>query len=91
MFSQMFGYWNKQQAADSNIIQLRFILKCTKDQSTHFCDCFLVYKLNFQHKDRGLTKFHAGSEQSLVCVVIINFIYRNVKNNNAAYHAFVKY
>ena len=87
----MFGYWNKQQAADSNIIQLRFILKCTKDQSTHFCDCFLVYKLNFQHKDRGLTKFHAGSEQSLVCVVIINFIYPNVKNNNAAYHAFGKY
>jgi len=87
----MFGYWNKQQSADSNIIRWRFKLKCTKDQSTHFCDCFLVYKLNFQHEDRGLTKFHAGSEQSLVCVVIINFIYPNVKNNNAAYHAFGKY
>jgi len=31
MFSQMFGYWNKQQSADSNIIRWRFKLKCTKD------------------------------------------------------------
>ena len=91
MFSQIFGYRNKQQSADSNIIQLRFTLKCTKDQSSHFCDCSLVSKLTFQHHDRSLTKFHAGSEQSLVCVVIINFMYPIVKNNNAAYHAFVKY
>jgi len=91
MLSQIFCHWNKQQSADSNIIQLNFILKCTKDQSSHFCDCFLVSKLVFQHHDRVLTKFHAGSEQPLVCVVIRNFIYPNVENNNTAYHAFGKY
>jgi len=67
------------------------MLKCTKDQSSHFCDCFLVSKLIFQIHDSGLAKFHAGSEQPLVCVVIINFIYPNVKSNNTAYHAFGKY
>jgi len=67
------------------------MLKCTKDQSSHFCDCFLVSKLIFQHHDSGLTKFHAGSEQPLVCVVIINFVYPTVKNNNTAYYAFGKY
>jgi len=80
-----------QQYADKNIIQFHFILKCTKDQSSHFCDCFLVSKWIFQHHDRGLTKFHAGSEKPLVCVVIINFIYPTVKNKNTAYHAFGKY
>jgi len=91
MLSQTFCYWNKQQFADSNKIQFHFILKCTKDQSSHFCDCFLVSKWIFQHHDRDLTKFHAGYEQPLVCVVIINFIYPTVKNNNTAYHAFGKY
>jgi len=91
MLSQIFCYWNKQQSADSNIIQFQFILKCTKDQSFHFCDCFLISKLIFQHRDRGLTKFHAGSEQQLVCVVMINFVYLTVKNNNTACHAFGKY
>ena len=30
--------------------------------------------MNFQRHDRGLTKFHAGSEQTLVCVVIKNSV-----------------
>jgi len=38
-----------------------------------------------------MTKFHSRSEQPLVCFVIINVIYPNVKNNNTAYHAFGKY
>jgi len=91
MLSQTFRYWNKQQSVDSNIIQFHFILKCTKDQSSHFRDSFLVSKWIFHHHDRGLTKFHAGSEQSLVCVVTINFDYPTVKNNDTAYHAFGKY
>jgi len=91
MLSQTFRYWNKQQSVDSNIIQFHFILKCTKDQSFHFRDSFLVSKWIFHHHDRGLTKFHAGSEQSLVCVVTINFDYPTVKNNDTAYHAFGKY
>jgi len=62
------------------MIQLHFILKCTKGQSSHFCDCFLVSKLIFQLHDRGLAKFHAVSEQPLVCDVIIIFIYPNVKS-----------
>jgi len=44
-----------------------------------------------QHHDRGLTKFHAGSEQPLMCVVISNSSYPAVKNNNTAYYAFGKY
>ena len=76
MLSQTFCYWDKKQSADSNIIQFHLTLKCTKDQSSHFCDCF---KRIFQHHDRGLTIFHAGSEQPLVCVVIINFIYPTSK------------
>ena len=52
---------------------------------------FLSFEMSFQHHDRDLTKFHAGSEQPLVFVVIINFIYPTVKNNNTAYHAFGKY
>jgi len=47
-----------QQSADSNIIQFHLTLKCTKDQSSHFCDCFLVSKWIFQYHDRGLTTFH---------------------------------
>jgi len=46
--------------------------------------------MNFYH-DRGLSKFHAGSEQLLVWVVINNCSYLTVKNNNPAYHAFGKY
>jgi len=79
MLSQTFCYWNKQQFADSNIIQFHLTLKCTKDQSSHFSDCFLVSKLIFQYHDRGLTTFHAGCEQPLVCAVIINFIYPTSK------------
>jgi len=47
MFSQTFCYWDKQQSAESNIIQF---LNCTKDQSSHFCDCYLVSKWIFQHR-----------------------------------------
>ena len=76
-----------------NIIQLHLTLKCTKDQSSDFCDCFLVSKWIFQHYvyDHCLTKFHTGSEQPLVCVVINNASYPTVNNNNTAYHAFGKY
>jgi len=49
---------------------------------------FLLWKWVFQYYDRGLTKFHAGSKQTLVCVVINNSSYPTVKNNNTAYHAF---
>jgi len=72
MLSQTFCYWDKQQSADSNIFQFHLTLKCTKDQSSHFSDCFLVSKWIFQNYDRGLTEFHAGPEQLLVCVVINN-------------------
>jgi len=93
MLSQTFCLWDKQQSAetDSNIIQFYLTLKCMKDQSSQFCDYFLVSKYIFQHHDRVLTKFHAGSEQPLVCVVINNSSYSSVKNNHSAYHAFRKY
>jgi len=91
MISQTFRYLNKQKSADSNIIQLHLTLKCTKDQSSHFCDRFLFSKWVFQHCDHWLTKFHAGSEEHLVCVVINNSNYPTVKNNNTAYRAFGKY
>ena len=56
---------------------------------------FLGFEMNwifeFSTLPRDLTKFHAGSEQPLVCVVIISFIYPTVKNNNTTYHAFGKY
>jgi len=91
MLSETFGYWENQQSADSNVIQFHLALKCTKDQSSHFCDYFLVSKCIFQHHDRGLTKFHSGSEQPLVCVVIRNSCYSTLKNNNKAYHVFGKY
>ena len=79
MLSQTFCYWGKQQSADNNIIQLHLTLKCTKDKSYHFCDCFLVSKWIFQHHESGLAKFHAGSEQTLVYVVINNSSYRLLK------------
>ena len=55
-------HWDKQQSADNNVIQFHLTLKSTKDQSSHFCDCFLISEWIFQHHDRGLNKFHAGSE-----------------------------
>ena len=91
MLSQTFFYWDKQQSPDSNIIQFHLTLKCTKDQSFLFCDCFLVSKWVFQHHDHCLIKFHAGSAQRLMCVVINNSSYPTFKNNNTAYHAFGKY
>jgi len=90
MLSQTFCYWDEKQSADGNIIQFRLTLKCTKDQSFNFCDYFLVSKLIFHQHDRGLPKFHAGSEQLLVCVVINNCSYPAVKKNNTAYHTFGK-
>jgi len=77
MPSQTFWHWDKKQSADSNVIQFHLTLKCTKDQSSRFCDFFLASKWFFQHHDRNLTKFHAESEQPLVCVVINNFIVAN--------------
>ena len=91
MLSETFCYWDKQLSADSNATQFHLTLKCTKDQSSHFCDCFLISKWIFQHNDRGLNKFHAGSVQPLVGVVISNSSYPTIKNNNVAYHAFWKY
>jgi len=91
MLSQTFCYWGKQQSADRNVFQFHLTLKCTEDQSSLFCDCFLVSKLIFQHHDRGLTKFHAGSKQLLLCVVINNSSCPTVKHQNTAYHAFGKY
>ena len=76
MLSQIFCYWDKQQAAESNIIQFHLTLKCMKDQYSHFYDCVLVPNWIFQHHDGGLTKFHAESEQLLVC---------GVKNNSSNY------
>ena len=90
MLSPIFCYWGKKNSGESNIIQFHLTLKCTIDHSSHFCDCVLVSKRIFQHHDRGLTKFHAGSEQLLVCVVINNSSYLTVKNNTA-HHAFGKY
>jgi len=84
-------YWDKQQSAESNITQFHLTLECTKGQSSNFFDCVLVSKWIFQHNDRGLTKFHAGSEQLLVCVVINNSSFPTIKNNNTAYNAFGKH
>jgi len=91
MLSQTFCYWDKQHSADSNIIQLHLTPTCTKDQSSHFCDSFLVSKWVFKHYDHCRTNFHAGSEQLLVCVVINNSSHPTVKNNSTAYHAFGKH
>ena len=89
MLWQTFCYWGKQQSADRNVIQFHFTLKCTKDQSSHFCDCFLVSKWLFQHHDRGLTTFHAGSKQLLSCVVSSSC--PAVKHKNTAHHVSGKY
>jgi len=91
MFSKSFGYCDKKQSAENIVTQFHLTLKCTKDKSSPFCDCVLVSKWIFQHHDRGLTKFHAGSEQLLVRVVINNSSFPTVKSNNTAYHAFGKY
>jgi len=91
MLSQIFCYWDKQQSAESNITHFHLTLKCTIGQFFHFCNCVVVSKWIFQHHDRGLTKFHAGSKQLLVCVVINNSSFPTVENNNTAYHAFEKY
>jgi len=91
MLSQTFCYWDKQQCSNSNIIQFHLTLKCTKDQSSHFCDYFLASNWMFQHHEHGLTKCHAGSQQPLVCVVVNTSSYPAVKSNNTAYHAFWKY
>jgi len=64
MLSQTFSYWDKQQSGDNNIIQFHLTLKCTKDQFLPFLRLCLSFEMNFQHHDRGLTKFHAGSEQT---------------------------
>jgi len=90
MLSQTFCYWDEQQSTDSNMIQFHLTLKCTKDQSFHFFDCFLVSKWDFQHHDHCLTTFHAGSAQRLMCVVINNSSYPTFKHNTA-YHAFEKH
>jgi len=83
------GHWGEVSPPGTPLAPpLHLTQKCTKDQSSHFCDCFFVWKWVFQYYDRGLTKFHAGSKQTLACVVINNSSYPTVKNNNTAYHAF---
>jgi len=57
MLLQAFRNWDKKQSADSNVIQFHLTLKCMKDQSSHFCDCFLISKWILQHHDRVLTNF----------------------------------
>jgi len=54
--------------------------------SDFFPSVFLI-EIFDQHHDRGLTKFHAGYEQLLVCVVTNNTSYPTIRNNNTAYHA----
>ena len=44
MLSQTFCYWDKQRSLDSDIIQFHLTLNSTRDQSSHFCDCFVVSK-----------------------------------------------
>jgi len=90
MLSQTLCYWDKQQSADSNIFQFHLIHWNARKINLP-SDSFLVSKLIFQHNDRGPTKFYAGPEQLLVCVVINNSRYPAVKNNNTASHAFGKY
>jgi len=84
MLSQTFCYWDKQQSADSNIIQFYLALKCTIDQSSHLHDRLLALNWTFHHHDRSLTKFYAGSESSLVCVVINIPHHPAVKTNNSS-------
>ena len=66
-------------------------LKCTKDQSSHFCDCSLALNWIFHHHDHDLNTFRAGSAQPLVCCVINNSHYPDVKNNNPVYDVFGKH
>jgi len=60
-------------------------------QSSHFYDRLLTLNSTFHHHDRGLTKFFAGSEQSLLYVVINISHHPAVKTNSPAYHALGKY
>ena len=90
MLSQIFCYWDKQQSVESDISQFHLTLKRTKDQSSYFSDCVLVSKWIFQHHYRGPTKFHAGSEQPLVNIVINSSSFPIVRNNSA-YYVFRKY
>ena len=52
MLSQTFCYWDKQQSADSNIIQFYLTLKCTIDQSFYFYHRLLASNWAFYHHDR---------------------------------------
>jgi len=85
MLSQISCYWDKQKSADSKVIHFHLTLKFTAHQSYHFCDCFLASNVIFHHHDRGLTKFHAGFEQPLVCVLINDSQHPAVKKNNPRY------
>jgi len=76
MLSQIFCYWNKQQSADSNIIQFHFILKCTKDQSSHFCDqCSLQLLIMLREKQAGALN-HNYTEQKLLNLLHSKMYYR---------------
>jgi len=74
----------------NNMIQFRLTLKCTKDQSSHFCVCFLVWKWIFLHHD-FTQDARIYYTTVLVYVVINNSSYPTVKNNNTVCHAFGKY
>jgi len=81
-----------QQSAESNIIQFHLTRKCTVDQSSHFCDCFLAANWIFHHNHHSLTKFHAGVITGTVCVVKNNSHLRGrEKKYNTTYRAFGKY
>ena len=88
MLSQTFCYCDKQQSADSNIIQFHLTLKYTKYQSSHFCNCFFSFEMNFSTPTAVWLNFtqdpRPGNYTS-------NSSYRTVKNNNTAYLAFGKY
>jgi len=92
MLSQTFCYWDKQQSADSNIIQYPSHTEMHQRSLFPFLWLFFSFEMNFSTpRLRSGYKFYAGSEQPLVCVVINNSSYPTVKNNNTAYHAFRKY
>jgi len=46
MLLQTLSYWDKQQSADCNIIQLHLTLKCTIDQASHLQCLFRSFELN---------------------------------------------
>jgi len=79
MLSQTSCHWDKQQSADSNMIQFHLTLKCTEDHIFLFLRLLLSSNWIFHQRDRALTKFHAGSEKTLVCVFINNSHYRPSK------------